>query len=64
MRPSGRDEAVIIAHGASDAVGKGAIRDLYAAALAQVNLGARFDTGDIAYERGTYVLTASDKTSG
>jgi uncharacterized protein (TIGR02246 family) len=64
------DDAVIAAQGTPDAVGKTAIRELYAAALAQVNLGVRFHTeeivtlGDVAYERGSYELTASDKTSG
>ena len=64
------DDAVISAHGAPDAVGNAAIRELYAAAMAQVKLGARFSTeeirvlGDLAYERGTYTLTVSDKATG
>ena len=38
--------------------------------MAQVKLGARFNTeeirvlGDLAYERGTYTLTVSDKATG
>ena len=64
------DDAVISAHGAPDAIGNAAIRELYAAAMAQVKLGARFNTeeirvlGDLAYERGTYTLTVSDKATG
>jgi uncharacterized protein (TIGR02246 family) len=64
------DDAVISAHGAPDTIGNAAIRELYAAAMAQVKLGARFNTeeirvlGDLAYERGTYTLTVSDKTKG
>ena len=64
------DDAVISAHGAPDTIGNAAIRELYAAAMAQVKLGARFNTeeirvlGDSAYERGTYTLTVSDKATG
>ncbi len=54
----------------SDTIGNAAIRELYAAAMAQVKLGARFNTeeirvlSDLAYERGTYILTVSDKATG
>lgn len=64
------DDAVVSAQGAPDAVGKAAIRDVYANAMAQVKLGARFNTeeirsfGELAYERGTYTLTIADKTTG
>ena len=64
------DDAVISAQGAPDAVGNAAIRELYAAAMAQAKLGARFNTeeirvlGDLAYERGTYTLTVADKATG
>jgi uncharacterized protein (TIGR02246 family) len=64
------DDAVISAQGAPDAVGKAAIREVYATAMAQVKLGARFNTeeirsfGELAYERGTYTLTIADKTTG
>jgi len=60
------DDAVISAHGAPDAIGNAAIRE----PMAQVKLGARFNTeeirvlGDLAYERGTYTLTVSDKATG
>ena len=64
------DDAVISAHGGPDAIGNAAIRELYVAAMAQVKLGARFNTeeirvlGDLAYERGTYTLTVSEKATG
>lgn len=64
------DDAVISAQGTPDAMGKAAIREVYATAMAQVKLGARFNTeeirslGDLAYERGTYTLTVADKATG
>ena len=64
------DDAMILGQGAPDAIGKAAIRDVYQAALAQANLKVRFHTeeiytlGDLAYERGTYTLTISDKATG
>ena len=64
------DDAVILAQGAPDAVGKAAIRSLYEQAMAQAKLGVRFHTeeivtrGDLGYERGTYTLTLTDKGTG
>jgi hypothetical protein len=56
--------------GSVDALGKDAIRALYANALAATSLHVRFHTeeiashGDLAYERGTYDLDVTDKTTG
>ena len=64
------DDAMILGQGAPDVIGKPAIRSVYQAALAQANLEVRFHTeeietlGDLAYERGTYTLTISDKATG
>jgi ketosteroid isomerase-like protein len=65
------DDVVVSAPGAQDIVGKAAWRTNLAATLpAGVGMKLRFDTtelevaGNLAYERGTYALLVSDKTSG
>ena len=64
------DDAMIVNGGSVDAVGKDAIRALYAGALAATSLRVRFHTeeivarGDLAYERGTYDLEVTDKATG
>lgn len=64
------EDAVILSQGSPDAVGKGAVRAVYAGALASTSLRVRFHTeeiesrGDLAYERGTYDLGVTDKATG
>lgn len=64
------DDAVISAAGSADAVGKPAIRKVYEDALAQNGLKVKFTTeellvsGDLAYERGTYVIEVSSLEDG
>ena len=64
------DDAVLLAPGAPDAVGRDAIRAVYEAALDQANMQVAFKTqeikvsGDLAFERGTYTIHVTDKTSG
>ena len=64
------DDAEIISQGYPDIVGKKAIHDVYAAAMAQYGMRVAFHTtevkvaGDMAYERGTYEVAYSDKASG
>ena len=64
------DDAQIISQGYPDIVGKQAIHDVYAAAMAQYAMKVTFHTaevkvaGDMAYERGTYEVSYSDKDSG
>jgi len=63
-------DAVIIAPGAPDIAGFDAIRSLYADIMQQNSMTVHFSTeevavaGDLAYERGTYTLRISDKSSG
>lgn len=63
-------DAVVVAPDTPDVVGYDAIRALYAQTLAQVSLMVHFTTeeivvnGDLAFERGSYTLKITDKTSG
>lgn len=63
-------DAVIIAPSAPDIVGYPAIRSVYENLMKQASMTVHFSTeevvvaGDLAYERGTYTLRISDKTSG
>jgi ketosteroid isomerase-like protein len=65
-----RDDVVVSAPGAPDIVGKPAWRDGLTALPAGVTLKMRFDTqeleiaGDLAYERGTYLIEAKDAETG
>lgn len=65
------DDVIVSAPGRPDQVGKQAWRDTMENTLPKgVGLKLSFDTqelvvaGDLAYERGTYALQISDKTSG
>ena len=64
------DDAEIISQGYPDIVGKQAIHDVYASAMAQYGMKVSFHTtevrvaGDMAYEAGTYQVSYSDKASG
>jgi uncharacterized protein (TIGR02246 family) len=64
------DDAVISSQGSPDVVGAPAIRAMYEAALNQMGIQVSFDTqelevfGDVAYERGTFVLKLSEKGTG
>jgi uncharacterized protein (TIGR02246 family) len=64
------DDAKILAQGQPDAVGIDAIRSLYEASLAAADLSTEITTeevavsGDLAYERGTYVVWVRDKATG
>jgi uncharacterized protein (TIGR02246 family) len=64
------DDAVIVAQGQADVVGVEAIRALYEETLAQVDMTTEFTTeevavsGDLAFERGSYVIYVRDKASG
>lgn len=63
-------DAQIISQGFPDIVGRPAIHDVYAAAMAQYGMSVAFNTtevavaGDMAYERGTYRVDYKDKESG
>jgi uncharacterized protein (TIGR02246 family) len=64
------EDAVLLAPGAPDAVGRDAIRAVYEGALAQAKMTVEFRTqeikvsGDLAFERGTYTIHVTDKSSG
>lgn len=64
------DDAQILSQGMPDVVGKEAIHELYAGAMADADLHVDFDTreievfGDRAYERGNYTLRLTDKSTG
>jgi uncharacterized protein (TIGR02246 family) len=64
------DDAVILAQGMPDVVGKEAIRALYQGMMDQYVIDAHLTTkeiqvaGDLGYERGTYTLKLTDKASG
>lgn len=63
-------DAVIIAPSSPDIVGDVAIRSMYGDLLKHASMTVHFSTeevvvaGDLAYERGTYTLRISDKSSG
>lgn len=63
-------DAVIVAPSAPDVVGFEAIHKMYADMMNQVAMTVHFSTqeiavtGDLAYERGTYTLRISDKSTG
>jgi uncharacterized protein (TIGR02246 family) len=63
-------DAVIIAPSAPDIVGYDAIRTMYTDIMKQASMAVHFSTeeialaGDLAFERGTYTIRISDKTSG
>jgi uncharacterized protein (TIGR02246 family) len=63
-------DAVIIAPSSPNIVGFEAIHALYGDMMKQASMTVHFSTeevavaGDLAYERGTYTLKISDKTSG
>ena len=63
-------DAVIIAPSSPDIAGYDAIRSMYEGVMKQDSMAMHFSTeeveiaGDLAYERGTYTLKISDKTSG
>jgi uncharacterized protein (TIGR02246 family) len=64
------DDAVILSQGTPNVVGALAIRSGYEAALSQMDIKTSFDTeeievfGDLAYERGTYILKLAEKGTG
>ncbi len=64
------DDAVLTAQGIPNVVGAPAIRGVYEAALSQMDIKTSFNTeeiqvfGDLAYERGTYILKLSEKGTG
>jgi uncharacterized protein (TIGR02246 family) len=64
------DDAVLMAQGLPNVVGAPAIRAVYEGALSQMDIKTVFNTeeiqvfGDLAYERGTYILKLSEKGSG
>ena len=63
-------DAVIIAPSSPDIVGFDAIRTMYTDLMKQASMTVHFSTeeirvaGDLAFERGTYTLRITDKTSG
>ena len=63
-------DAVIVAPSAPDVVGFDAIRAMYTDLMQKAKLTVHFSTaevvtaGDLAYERGTYTLRITDKSSG
>jgi uncharacterized protein (TIGR02246 family) len=64
------DDAVIMGQGAPDVAGAEAIRAMYAGLLDQFAVSADLTSeeievaGDLAYERGTYTLTLTQKSDG
>lgn len=64
------DDAIIMGEGSPDVIGIENIRKLYFDAMAQADLLVDFKTdeieifGDLAYEKGTYILRVSDKQNG
>jgi uncharacterized protein (TIGR02246 family) len=68
--PAFAQDAIVSAQANPDYVGAAAIREMYAAAMSQMNIQVSFDTkeievsGDLAYESGTYTLKLADKATG
>lgn len=64
------NDAIIFAENGGDIVGADAIRATYAGMMDAFDVELRFDTaeieilGDTAYERGTFSIKLTDKTSG
>lgn len=64
------NDAIIFAENGADIVGADAIRATYAGMMAAFEIELSFDTseieilGDTAYERGTFSIRLTDKTSG